>query len=133
MSAANIEWSPVLEIGHPAIDRQHRKLFDLAALLVHDGNHGQVIRILAELSEYVIVHFRDEEKLLGEIGFPGLEAHRKSHEDFRARMAKLFCDAGSMTLDDIAAEIRLLINEWLTRHILVADQEYAKYLPGNPA
>lgn len=128
MTSPCIEWSSALEIGHSAIDSQHKKLFDLAAALIQDADHQRVMRTLAALSEYVIVHFRDEEKMLAEVGYPGLAAHKQSHDAFRARLAKLYGSASGMTLDHIAAEVRQLINDWLANHILVADREYAAYL-----
>lgn len=124
----SIEWSDRLEIGHSSIDRQHKKLFELAAAMMGDKDQLRVMRTLAALSEYVVVHFRDEEQLLADIGYPGLEAHKKAHDIFRARLAKLYGNAGGMTLDAIAAEVRLLVNEWLANHILVVDQEYVPYL-----
>lgn len=129
MDPQKIEWSPALSIGNPAIDSQHRKLFDVAADMVNDHNQVRAMRTLATLSEYVIVHFRDEEKLLEEIGYPGLEAHKKLHDAFRARLAKLYAGAAGMTLDQVAAEVGALINEWLANHIMVADREYVDYLP----
>lgn len=128
MSTQGIEWSAALEIGNGAIDRQHKKLFDLAAEMVGDRDHMRVMRTLASLSDYVVVHFRDEEAMLEKVGYPALAAHKKLHDDFRARLAKLYANAGGMTLDQIAEQVRQLINEWLAKHIMVADREYAKFL-----
>ncbi len=133
MSSEHIEWSPAMEIGHTAIDRQHKRLFDLAATLVKDGSQPRVMQVLASLSEYVIGHFRDEEELLEKIGYPGLAAHKKLHDEFRSYLAKLYGNAGRMTLDQIAEAVRLLVNDWLAKHILVADQDYIKYLPQKAA
>lgn len=124
-----IEWSAALEIGHSGVDDQHRKLFELAAAMRGDSDQMRVMRSLASLSEYVIIHFRDEEKLLEEIGYPGLAAHKKLHSEFRSRLATLYANAGRMTLDAIAAEVTLLVNDWLARHIMVADREYSRFLP----
>jgi hemerythrin-like metal-binding protein len=128
MDSQKIEWSPALAIGNPAIDRQHEKLFSLAADMVKDHDQGRAMRTLAALSEYVIVHFRDEEKMLEGAGYPGLAEHRKLHEAFRARLAKLYSNAAGMRLDEIATEVRGLINEWLANHIMVVDREYARFL-----
>ena len=128
MDATNIEWSAALEIGNPAIDRQHKKLFDLAAQTVGGSDHMRVMQTLAALSEYVVVHFRDEEKLLAAAGYPELPAHKALHDEFRARLAKLYANAGGMSLDQIAVEVRRLINEWLAKHIMVVDREYVQYL-----
>ena len=97
--------------------------------MVGDRDHMRVMRTLASLSDYVIVHFRDEESLLERVGYPALAAHKKLHDEFRARLAKLYANASGMALDAIAEQVRLLINEWLAKHIMVADREYAKFLP----
>lgn len=129
MDSTPIEWSAALEIGNPAIDRQHKKLFELAAQMVSDSDHMRVMRTLAALSDYVVVHFREEEKLLEQVGYPHLAAHKALHDNFRSRLARLYANAGGMTLDQIAAEVRRLINEWLAQHIMAADREYAQHLP----
>jgi hemerythrin len=127
--ATQIVWSPDFELGHAAVDQQHRKLFNLADALVRDPNPGQVMAALATLSDYVVVHFRDEEKLMLDIGYPEFETHRKMHEEFRARLAKLYRNAGSIGMSGIAAEVLELVNDWLANHIVTADREYAAYLP----
>ena len=128
MESRNIDWSPAMEVGHAKIDQQHKKLFDLAAMLVKDDNHLRMMTILASLSEYVQVHFREEEALFAEIGFPEAEAHKQAHNAFRSRLAKLYANAGGMMIDRIADEVRLLVNDWLANHILVTDHEYIEYL-----
>ncbi|HEX8988850.1 MAG TPA: bacteriohemerythrin [Rhodocyclaceae bacterium] len=130
MDAEKIEWSPALALGNATIDRQHEKLFDVAAAMVEDRDQMRAMRTLAALSEYVIVHFRDEEKILEEAGYPGLAEHKKLHDAFRSRLARLYANAGGMTLDAIAAQVRVLVNEWLANHIMVADREYMKFLSG---
>lgn len=130
MESTNIEWSSSLAIGNPAIDRQHENLFKVAAEMVGDRDQVRAMRTLAALSEYVIVHFRDEEKMLEEAGYPDLAEHTKLHQAFRSRLAGLYANAAGMRLDDIAAEVRKLVNDWLANHIMVADREYARFLAG---
>jgi hemerythrin-like metal-binding protein len=128
MDSEKIEWSPALSIGNPAIDGQHEKLFRIAAEMVQDRDQMRAMRTLAALSEYVIVHFRDEEKLLADAGYPRLPEHKKLHDEFRASLAKLYSNAAGMTLDAIAVQVRHLVNDWLADHIMVVDREYATYL-----
>jgi len=123
-----IGWSPEMEIGHQKVDQQHKKLFEIAAMLSGDADQLRVMRVLASLSEYVQVHFREEESLLEEIGYPKLAEHKAIHDAFRARLAKLYTNAGGMALDRITDEVRLMVNDWLVNHILVTDREYVKYL-----
>lgn len=59
------EWSSKIEVGVPAIDAQHRQLFDLAATFGGDGDQIRVLKTLAILTEYVKVHLHEAYHLSG--------------------------------------------------------------------
>lgn len=118
------EWSPEILVGLPNIDAQHRQLFDLAATFAGDGDQIRVLKSLAMLTEYVKVHLREEEQMMAACGYPGLEAHRQLHAEFRRMLFTLLENAKRMTLDEIADEVKFLINGWFYNHILVADFDY---------
>ena len=118
------EWSSKIEVGLPAIDAQHRQLFELAASFQGDGDQIRVLKSLAMLTEYVKVHFREEEAMMAACQYPALEAHRRLHGDFRRMLFELLENAKQMTLDEIADEVKFLINGWFYHHILVADFDY---------
>ncbi|MQM32887.1 MAG: hypothetical protein CRU72_00140 [Candidatus Accumulibacter phosphatis] len=119
-----VEWSPKILVGLPNIDAQHRQLFDLAATFSGDGDQIRVLKSLAMLTEYVKVHLREEEQMMAACQYPGLEAHRQLHTEFRRMLFKLLENAKQMTLDEIADEVKFLINGWFYNHILVADFDY---------
>jgi len=123
-----VEWSERLEVGIPSIDDQHKRFFDLAADLAGEEDQVRVMRSLAQLSDYVRTHFQDEEALMAAANYPGTEAHRRSHQEFRQLLADLLVRARTMSLDEIAEEVRYLINGWIHRHIMVADLQYLSYL-----
>ncbi|HPT49691.1 MAG TPA: hemerythrin family protein [Accumulibacter sp.] len=118
------EWSPKIVTGLPSIDDQHRHLFELAATFCGDGDQVRVLKSLAMLTEYVKVHFREEEELMAACHYPHLEAHRELHGEFRRLLYELLENAKHMTLDEIAEEVKYLINGWFYNHILVADFHY---------
>lgn len=118
------EWSSKIEVGLPMIDEQHRQLFDLAATFRGDGDQIRVLKSLAMLTEYVKVHFREEEELMASCDYPGLAAHRRLHGEFRRMLFELLENAKQMTLDEIADEVKYLINGWFYNHILVTDFDY---------
>ena len=118
------EWSSKIEVGLPMIDEQHRQLFDLAATFRGDGDQIRVLKSLAMLTEYVKVHFREEEEMMVSCHYPELEAHRRLHGEFRRMLFELLENAKKMTLDEIAEEVKYLINGWFYNHILVADFDY---------
>jgi hemerythrin len=118
------EWSAKIEVGLPAIDRQHKELFDLAASFHGNGDQIRVIKSLAKLTDYVKVHFREEEEMMASCHYSGLEAHRLLHVEFREMLFKLLENARNMTLDEIADQVSFLINGWFYHHILVVDFAY---------
>ena len=118
------EWSSKIEVGLPEIDAQHRQLFELAATFAGDGEQIRVLKSLAMLTEYVKVHLREEEEMMAACHYPGLEAHKRLHTEFRRMLFDLLENAKQMTLDQIADAVKFLINGWFYNHILIADFAY---------
>jgi len=124
MSFELAEWSPRIEVGLPMIDSQHRQLFELAGTFTGDGDQIRILKSLAMLTEYVKVHFREEEEMMAACNYPELAAHRLLHGEFRRMLFNLLENAKQMSLDEIADEVKYLINGWFYNHILVADFQY---------
>jgi len=125
------EWSEIYSVGNPEIDQQHQKLFDIANRysVALQGGVGQktLIRIFNELVEYTGYHFRREEELMREGGFPDLESHKQNHE----KLVKLVMyykqelDMGGMGIEQRALDF---IKTWLSGHILGMDRKYREYV-----
>jgi hemerythrin len=127
-----LTWDDALySVGHPTIDAQHKRLFDLvnevhAAMLAGKGN--EVIgKALSSLVTYVKVHFAAEERVMAACGYPALDQHKLTHEaltqkvmDFQARFAQ---GRTMMTI-----EVMNFLKSWLTDHIQATDRQYVKYL-----
>ena len=128
MNMSLAEWSSLIEVGCPRIDAQHKELFALAATFDGDGDQVRVMKAVVSLCEYVKVHFLEEEELMKSCGFPGFEAHRRQHDECREMLVKLLDGARHMTLDQLAVEVKCLINGWIYNHILAADFDYVPYI-----
>ncbi|MFB0953495.1 MAG: hemerythrin domain-containing protein, partial [Aeromonadaceae bacterium] len=78
-----VEWSEQFETGHPVVDHQHQSLFSLMNELdqaLTDGASEEALWVrLLRLHELTREHFRCEERLMQELGFPELPAHRAEH------------------------------------------------------
>jgi hemerythrin len=89
----SLEWSDDLAVGHPEIDAQHRSLFEqFGTLLEACGRQRgpeQLIELFGCLDGYVKEHFRVEETLMDEHGYPDGEAHRRQHRHFIDQLAGL--------------------------------------------
>ena len=122
------EWSDCLELGIPLIDEQHKRFFDLAASFSGNGDEVRVLKSLVILSDYIRVHLHDEEVMMAAAHYPSLEAHCRLHAEFRHMLAALLGSARKMSLDQIAEEVKYLVNGWFYQHIIKVDSVLAKYL-----
>jgi len=122
-----VTWQRQYALGIDKIDSEHRQLVEMISMLEKaEGRHDEAAiarDIVNRIVVYVGRHFRSEEDAMNSAGYPHLEAHRKSHNDFTRRVYEL---KASQNPD--AAEVRKLLMQWLVDHILKADRDYAPYI-----
>ncbi len=128
----DIRWSAALAVGHPAIDRQHQELFRRAQALVDAlarRDPSEVGRLFDFLEGYVVEHFGAEERLMLEIGYPGLGVHRAEHgrfvRDYRALRGLLERHG---PVPALTVKTRLWLAGWLERHLGGADRRLGEHL-----
>ena len=125
-------WNASLAVGHPAIDQQHQELFAhadrLSAALRNGRAREEVLHLVGFLRDYTHLHFRSEEELMRDQGYPEAAAHETKHRAFERRLDGLESRArahGSST--SIALEISALVKGWLVDHIGVDDVKVAAF------
>lgn len=126
-----LEWKSDYSVGVERLDAQHRKLFEYFNELeaaMRKGRGREVIgRVLANLASYTHEHFRQEEDLMRQAAFPDLARHRQVHEAYVARVQEL---ARRQAEGDssVTVEASQSLADWLSKHILGMDREYAPYM-----
>jgi len=75
-------WDKTLETGIQKVDEQHKELFRRIELLTDTKNAKRTYEMLEFLEEYVHVHFRDEEALQAQSGYPKAAQHSAYHAAF---------------------------------------------------
>ncbi len=126
-----MEWSSALEVGAAEIDRQHRRLVDIANELngaMHSGAAVQIAgRVLNELVDYTVRHFAYEESEMLRSKYPAQEAHKEEHRKLVAEVSafKQKFDNGTAS---ISVELMGFIRDWLLNHILKVDKALARHL-----
>ncbi|NGP54080.1 diguanylate cyclase [Thioalkalivibrio sp. XN8] len=120
-------WKPRFASGHALIDAQHRALFEDANQLLEAMLSGrprdEIGELIDRLIEDIRKHFRDEERILAELGFAACEAHGKEHASLLARaleMADTF-RAGKLSTGEL---FEFLAYDVVARHLLGADRQY---------
>lgn len=125
-----IKWEHALELGHEAMDADHRQLVELVNKLA-DGivnNLGKPAydALLDDLIARTKAHFGMEEQLMAACSYPDAEKHRSEHakliEDALDHRAKF--DAAAKP----AISLLYFFDQWLTRHIFSADRDLASFI-----
>ena len=127
-----ITWDSSYEVGIEIVDKQHRHLVDLtnelynACIGERDELDQKFKDVMKELVEYVMVHFRDEEKIMEAINYPNLKEHKQTHEGFIKEMlssVSAYTNGKQLVPNSFVRFLR----DWLFNHILIDDKEWARY------
>lgn len=128
------EFDISLITGNNEIDEQHKELISkinkLVACCEEKSGKLEAIKMLDFLSEYTEFHFTAEEKLQEETGYPGLEAHKAKHDEFRKSVAELH----EMLLEEegpsdaFVKAVNKNVIDWLYDHIKGFDCSVASYI-----
>jgi diguanylate cyclase (GGDEF)-like protein/hemerythrin-like metal-binding protein len=132
----HLAWQDSFCCGNQLLDMQHQTLLRIsnelldAVLLTRPAPEISAIisRLLAEAAQ----HFRDEESILEEIGYPGRSHHVEEHTKLLAKGMELSegFKASTLTMGDV---FQFLVYEVVMRHMLEADREFFPFLNGSDA
>lgn len=130
------QWDPSLELGEALIDQQHRSLFamivDLDGKMTREEFGQAVLDALHGMKAYAATHFAEEERLMAEAGWPGLEAHRMMHGEFMRRTS-IFSGEQLADSEWTALDMLRYLMRWLIEHIKVQDRGFFEWKSGqNP-
>jgi hemerythrin-like metal-binding protein len=123
-----VEWTAEMSVGNTHIDEQHIILIDIINHLASANAHNDrpvVGMIIDELVSYAAFHFQFEEHLMESIDFPEVAAHRRIHEKFVERIARMRDDFTFRRSEDSGTQLLAFLSHWLRQHILIEDQRYS--------
>jgi len=130
-----VSWSSKMETGIEEIDRQHKRLFEIAEKL-YEAKNGDpeslnigIAATTEELLDYAKIHFDTEEGIMENAGFEGYAEHKKIHAAFQEE-AKAYQARINERTEDVflAMEIMNFMIDWIIGHISVKDQEYVPFI-----
>lgn len=124
-----MEWKDEYSMGIEEIDTQHRELISLFNRIVTNANSGArwdaVHYQVMDLRRFAEFHFEFEEGLMRMYGYRDLEEHARTHREFFTRLNEIELPANK---DYVQKEMLRFLDDWLMKHILVADKSYALYI-----
>ena len=122
-------WDEDLDVGVEAMNDQHKHLIDLMEVVYEKNAAGapreDLLAAVDELGSFVIQHFRDEEAMMAEQNFPGLEAHQQLHanllKDFTSH-TEAFRNSDQRVLPE---DFMAFLSLWINTHIMAIDTKYS--------
>ncbi|MCG8431259.1 MAG: bacteriohemerythrin [Candidatus Omnitrophica bacterium] len=130
-----IIWNDSFSVGVAELDEQHRRIIRMMNDLIDSKESLQdrvelAARTIEEMSEYAARHFKAEEKLMQEHGYPGFDGHRAQHTGFRQEIMELgnrVVSYGRTIPADAMEKMLLFLYNWWIHHILQSDMAYKRF------
>ncbi|WP_160691115.1 bacteriohemerythrin [Clostridium sp. C2-6-12] len=130
------KWKEEFNLNIEEIDKQHKKLMEIGKraydiAIIDDGydRYDEIMEIIDELLEYTKYHFEYEEKMLKEYNYVHVHEQEEEHSFYIYKIKSI---ASRDDIDEnqrkIVLEVIDFLSEWISKHIMIADREYAVYL-----
>ncbi|ARJ66449.1 hypothetical protein WV31_12615 [Magnetospirillum sp. ME-1] len=131
-----IQMTDDLRIGHPIIDMDHQRLFDIINDFNRHStsltNERMMHQTLKALHKYGEEHFLREQKIQIEFGYPYCNGHTAEHKKLSDQIANLATDffiKKSKRLDrDAINYLNQFLEDWIVRHVKKHDMTMQHYL-----
>lgn len=126
-----LSWDDKLSVGIDVIDEDHKKLIGLINTLqtavMYSSGETYERQALKEVVDYTVYHFKREEDLMSEHGYPDFENHKESHHQMILEVQRL-TDEYEKNRDGAINDLTLYLKSWLIKHIAGTDQQYSQFL-----
>lgn len=125
------KWSDNLSVGVKAMDDEHKRLVQLVDELddaMREGKGREVLRkVFDGLITYTATHFKHEQQLMRDNGFPGYDEHACKHD---AMTQQVFSLQRQLRENQITITMKTMnfLTDWLVKHIQGTDKQYGIYL-----
>jgi hemerythrin-like metal-binding protein len=129
-----LEWKEEYSVGVKLFDDQHKNLLSylnkIFGIFNDSGSKEEVEKLLEDLEQYAMTHFKTEEEVFDKYKYYGSEFHNQEHRlyeskinDFRAKF--------HASDEKVNTEVLEFLADWLMGHIQGTDKEYKRFLNNN--
>lgn len=130
----SFHWGKNFITGLAEVDDQHHHLVNIinqfgSSLSKNTINIKDIDILYAQLAEYAVYHFAEEEQLMFDIKIHPhhLKNHLAEHRDFLRSVTTIYATIAIDNLTQAQSFLKFLIH-WLARHILRKDQNMARQI-----
>lgn len=122
------EWDESLDVNVDSMNAQHKNLVNLMDALYTKNLAGvskqELLNGLADLMQYVLKHFKDEEGYMESINFLGLETHKRLHQNLLNDLTIFVDNFKKSEAQQLSSEFIMFLKFWLSTHIRGIDTKY---------
>lgn len=122
------EWDESLDVNVDSMNAQHKNLVNLMDALYTKNLAGvskqELLDGLANLMQYVLKHFKDEEGYMESINFLGLETHKRLHQNLLTDLTTFVNNFKNSEAQQLSSEFIMFLKFWLSTHIRGIDTKY---------
>jgi len=128
-----ISLTEAMLIGVPQVDNQHRKLIDAINRFTEACTKGEGRKQIEETLRFVVAytqdHFKDEERIQEQYGYPGVTKHKWIHAQFIQHITGLvhkFQQTGPTVT--LVGELSKTLGDWVVNHIRIEDKKIGEHI-----
>ncbi|MBU0720316.1 bacteriohemerythrin [bacterium] len=127
----NISWKPEYMLNHPVVDREHKKLFEIAAEafrpVAPELRKKKIRDTIINLNEYMTMHFEHEESFMRIIEYPLIHEHQMIHQIIIQNMKTMLNSLAGISIKEFEKDLAFFIESSLVNHILFEDKKIHKW------
>lgn len=130
-------WADYLSLGIRSVDMQHRRFFlmldELRTNFTESKETGDNVnddlknKMLSDLEDYTVYHFRTEENLMRDSNYPDIEIHMQQHDLFIKKLAE-FRTAYKFQSQVLVEQMIVFLGKWFLVHISDYDKKYVEHI-----
>ena len=125
-----ITWDESLSTGIAEFDCQLKWIVKYLNSLIMTSDYGtdsSFMSSLPELHEFLIAHSENEEILMKEIAYPGLDSHKHEHRFLLTAFDEIIQRLNSREKYSNQSAVAFMV-DWFNNHIYKSDRELAAHL-----
>ena len=129
--ANTVVWTAEMSVGIAILDHDHRVLIALINQIALPENKCDPLAVdfvLDELMGYTAQHFRREEAIFAQTGYPDADHHRQIHQAMIQHIADMHRRCMAAFTPAIGDELHHFLAGWLTTHIMIEDKGYVPFV-----
>ena len=126
MTLEKLEWSDKFSVDIVSIDEQHKELIALSqellnVLSIADVPLSEKQTAFKALVDHALDHFAYEERVMRNVGYPGLDSHIQEHNELRREIDTIANDVlEGKGVEDWKGLVSM-VQVWVLRHIMHSD------------